>query len=60
MSELSKMNKSRTEFEKLIKMYKSYLALFRYFNHGDVRGYVNFADFYWMHHYYYRHKMRRW
>ncbi len=46
----------RVHFDKMLKSYKSYLDLYKFFNHGSLKGATPFADFYWLHHYFFRHK----
>ena len=46
----------RVYFERIAKMYRDYLRLYRFFNHGSFEGCTTFDEFYWLHHYYYRHK----
>lgn len=45
----------RANFEKIVQMYKDYLRLYRFFNHGSIEGASDFQGFYWTYHYYYIH-----
>ena len=45
----------RDFFNNIVKMYKDYLELYRFFNHGSTEGATGFAQFYWIHSYLYRH-----
>jgi hypothetical protein len=44
----------REYFNKILKMYLDYVKLYKFFNHGSIRGKTKFEDFYWLHTYYYR------
>jgi len=57
MSALSGFGTSRAHFEKMQKMYLDYVVLYKFFNRGHLSGVCNFADFYWMHHYHWKHKI---
>ena len=37
----------RVLFEKLAQRYRDYLALYRMFNNGSVKGATDFAEYYW-------------
>ncbi|MBI2602743.1 MAG: hypothetical protein HYW48_06785 [Deltaproteobacteria bacterium] len=52
------MESRREEFNKIVEMYKKYLALYKFFNHGKFVGATPFRDFYWVHHYLYKHKVK--
>jgi len=45
----------RVFFDSIVKMYKDYLSLYKFFNHGSLEGCTGFAQFYWVHSYLYRH-----
>ena len=45
---------SREYFNNIVKMYKDYLELYRFFNAGSLKGATKFADFYWIHSYLHR------
>lgn len=47
----------RVNFERIVKAYKSYLVLYRYFNHGSTKGCTSFGDFYWLQTYLFRHNV---
>lgn len=52
------MESRREEFNKIVKMYRQYLALYKFFNHGYLEGATPFIQFYWIHHYIYKHKVK--
>lgn len=43
---------SRVVFNRIVKQYKEYLALYAEFNNGSTEGATPFADFYWRYTYY--------
>ena len=45
----------RVNFDRIARMYREYLTLYRFFNHGSTKGATPFDEFYWVHHYYARH-----
>ena len=45
---------SRKEFLKIIKLYREYLDLYRFFNQGSHEGAVPFDEFYWAHQFEYK------
>ena len=45
----------REFFNSISKMYRDYLELYRFFNHGSYEGCTGFDHFYWTHSYLYRH-----
>ena len=47
---------SRVQLDKIIKKYKDYIDLYRFFNDGSVEGAASFAEFYWRYTYYSRYK----
>jgi hypothetical protein len=51
---LMNYNTQRDNFNKVYKLYMDYLEIYRYFNHGTIRGCTNFRDFYWLHTYHIR------
>lgn len=56
---LSSFGNSREHFEKIEKLYKDYVKLYKFFNKGSLQGVASFVDFYWMHHFYWKHHVRR-
>ena len=48
---------NRKNLERIIKMYLTYLDLYRFFNRGSVKGASPFSDFYWNQIYFSKHKM---
>lgn len=38
---------NRENFDKIVKKYKDYVALYKYFNNGSVKGITPFEVFYW-------------
>ena len=45
----------RVFFDSICKMYREYLDLYKFFNHGSTKGCTDFAQFYWVHSYLYRY-----
>ncbi len=45
----------REIFNKIVRDYKDYIALYKFFNHGSIDGATPFAKFYWRIIYYSKH-----
>jgi hypothetical protein len=46
----------REQIEIVLKKYKEYVKLYKFFNKGSAEGATPFRDFYWRYTYYYRYR----
>lgn len=49
----------RHHFDKIVKRYHDYLALYKSINNGSLKGYTTFDEFYWRMTYISRYEDRR-